>query len=237
MFCPNCGNKNSETAMFCTNCGSPLKKPQSAESSQEASAPSKKKRLNPLFIILPIVIAFFVLILVIAAVVIGFVLSSDNSASDGPAEIATELSTVAMPKYIEVSTYEVIKSDNTWSGADRSAAFYGGSLVSINDEEEFKKVCALADDAGIKVFWVGATRSYNDSWEDTLWLDGSEMNYANWLRGEPTYVSEYDEDEYYLMVFKVGSDWYFNDAVHDVSSYYTGKMGYIIEYTEYIEVE
>ena len=59
------------------------------------------------------------------------------------------------------------------------------------------------------------------------------MNYTNWYSGEPTYQSEEGNQENYLMVFKVKDKWYFNDAENDVSQYYKGKMGYIVEYVNY----
>lgn len=132
----------------------------------------------------------------------------------------------------KVSSYAAYTSDATWIEANQYAYNHGGYLVCINDEEEFYKVCQKADEENIKVFWVGAKRNSYDDWEDTKWLDGEEITYTNWLSGEPTYYDEEGNDEVYLMVFKVKGVWYFNDATNDVSQYYRGKMGYIVEIEE-----
>ena len=125
--------------------------------------------------------------------------------------------------------YTVYKTNITWNEANQYALRQGGYLVCINSAQEFNKVCALADAKGIKVFWAGAKRGLYDDWFDTYWHDGEQMYFTNWLSGEPTYYSEDGEEERYLMIFKVGNDWYYNDAINDVSQYYSGKMGYIVE--------
>ena len=130
------------------------------------------------------------------------------------------------------SSYTAYKSDATWTEAGQYAQNQGGYLVCINDREEFDKVCQIADEEKINVFWVGAKRYSYDSWEETKWLDGEEITYTNWLSGEPTYCDEEGNDENYLMVFKVNGVWYFNDATNDVSMHYSGKMGYIVEVEE-----
>ncbi len=138
---------------------------------------------------------------------------------------------------VAVSSYEAVKSDVTWSIASRQAESFGGKLISINSASEFAQACALAEEAGIKVFWAGAQRSSNCDWEETTWLDSTPITYTKWLPGEPTYISEEGELEDCLLVFKVKDNWYFNDAPNDVSSYYANKIGYIIEYTEYVPAE
>lgn len=132
----------------------------------------------------------------------------------------------------KVSSYIAYKSDATWSEANQNAEQMGGYLVCINNSEEFERVCKKADEQNIKVFWVGAYRNSYDDWEDTQWCDGEDITFTRWLQGEPTYYSEDGEDENYLMVFKVNGTWYFNDAINDVSEYYSGKMGYIVETEE-----
>lgn len=132
----------------------------------------------------------------------------------------------------KASSYVVYKSDATWTEASQNAEQIGGHLVCINDREEFEKVCKKADEQNIKVFWVGAYRRSYDNWEDSKWDDGEDITFTKWLQGEPTYYSEDGDEENYLMVFKVNGTWYFNDAINDVSEYYSGKMGYIVETEE-----
>ena len=127
------------------------------------------------------------------------------------------------------STYMAYKSDAGWEAANSNAYYSGGHLVYINSADEFKKVCNLAYNNGIKGFWVGAKRGYSQTWNDTRWNDGSYMNFVKWYYTEPSYRSEGIE-ECYLMVFYVDGVWYFNDAPESVSQYYAGRMGYIVEY-------
>lgn len=289
MFCPNCGNKTSDNAVFCGRCGFDLRTPDFSAAGQQPEPqpepqptpqptpqpipqptpqqtpqpmpqqvyvqpmpqfappmpqPQKKKGSMGIVIIL-------VALAVIVGVGIGFAVSYMNNNKQeavSPVERATEPSLSALDKSepnAEVSTdmieivhtsYKAVKSDDKWTDANSQAIKSGGELVSINSEEEFEEVCKLAEEEGIKVFWASAKRYSSDLWEDTLWSDGSDITFTHWLAGEPSYTSEEGEDEKYLMVFKVGDKWYFNDAQNDVSSYYSGKMGYIIEYTEYEQV-
>lgn len=132
------------------------------------------------------------------------------------------------------SFYWAYVSDATWYEANQLALEKGGHLVYINDQEEFELVCQFADENNISVFWVGAKRNPSDSWSNTAWGDGEEITYINWFSGEPTYYAEDGESEDYLMVFKVSGVWYFNDSINDVAQYYTGKMGYIVEWEEFL---
>ncbi len=136
-------------------------------------------------------------------------------------------------RYLEThkkeSTYVFTKSDADWFDAKTAARAEGGYLVSINDAEEFRKVCEIADSQGVSVFWVGASRTPGRSWDYATWEDGSDLDYTEWFPGEPSEISEEGEEELYLMIFKVDGKWYFNDAESDVSQYYAGKMGYMTE--------
>lgn len=275
MFCPNCGNKTSDNAVFCGRCGFDLRTPDFPAAGHQSEPkpepqpipqPTPQPEPQPVYIqqtpqyappmpqpqkkkgSMGIVIVFVVLAVIVGAG-IGFAMSymkSNKQEAASPVESATEpyfdsALDEAAPK-AEVSTdlieivhtsYKAVKSDDKWTDANLQALKSGGKLVSINSPEEFDNVCSLAEEEDIKVFWVGAKRDSSDLWEDALWSDGSGFTFTRWFKGEPTYTSEDGEDEKYLMVFKVGDKWYFNDAQNDVSHYYSGKMGYIIEYTEY----
>lgn len=134
------------------------------------------------------------------------------------------------------SVYEItVLKDNdkavSWSTAYRNANDSGGRLLCINSKEEFEKIVSMLDSYNdeIKVIWVGAKRTPGKNWENVKWLDGSNLTFTRWLDGEPTYYSD-GEEELYLMIFKVGDEWYFNDAANDVSEFYPSKsVGYIIE--------
>ena len=87
----------------------------------------------------------------------------------------------------------------------------------------------MAQSKGIKVFWVGAKRAAGAAWEKTKWQDNTYINYTKWYPGEPSYIGEDGTEESFLMVFCVDGTWYYNDAQNDVTAYYKGKIGYIVE--------
>ncbi len=128
------------------------------------------------------------------------------------------------------STYQVVISDATWENANEKAGSAGGHLVYVNNAEEFTKVCNMAYNAGLRVFWLGAKRYDNQSWSEVSWRNGKSMNFTKWFSNEPSYVSEEGYSENYLMCFYVDGQWYYNDAFNDVQQYYSKKMGYIIEF-------
>lgn len=130
------------------------------------------------------------------------------------------------------SYYDIVKKDITWEEAYEEASSYGGELASIHSYDEFEEICNLADQYDLKVVWVGAYREDYENWEDVYWIDGTEMSFTQWYDGEPSYNYEGIEEQY-LMIFKVGDTWYFNDSENDISNpeyYYLGKMGYAIFY-------
>ena len=134
-------------------------------------------------------------------------------------------------KYEPPMTHEVYKEDVSWATAKQRAESKGGKLACINSEAEFKSVCQLADQQGVKYFWVGMKRSSGSYWEESKWLDGSSLGYTKWYPGEPSYYDE-SYEELYLLIWKINDQWYFNDAsdrVLSISSY-QGKIGYAVEY-------
>ncbi len=132
----------------------------------------------------------------------------------------------------EESVYVIRRADVTWEQAEELADDYSNwsYLASINSIEEFEKVTQLAYDEGIRALWLGAERDYDEYWESAEWEDDTRFNGLGlWFDGEPSYTDEYEANECYLMAFYVNGQWYLNDAVNDVSGFYAGKIGYIIE--------
>ena len=213
--CKFCGNKLEKNAKFCTECGRMVEKS------------------------IPIYIIIIIIAVIAAAVTAAFIIIHhftgdddnlvDQDSSRAITEMEKESSTVEV-----ISSYTVYKDDITWYDADSAARSMGGTLVCINDAEEFYKVCSLADKKNLKVCWVGASRSYDQLWEDVYWNDGTPITFKKWYDSDPSYY--YDgQDELYLMIFKVGDSWYFNDAANDISDpeyKYLGKIGYIVETIE-----
>ena len=127
-------------------------------------------------------------------------------------------------------SYTLVVSDVTWAQAFNDAGVVSETsyLATVNSVEEFETLTAMADAANLKMIWVGAKREINGLWDDTKWITGESLAYTKWYTGEPSY-KDGEIDEYYLMLFCVSDIWYFNDAPNDVTQYYPGKIGYIIE--------
>lgn len=128
--------------------------------------------------------------------------------------------------------YRVVKSDVTWYGANTQAREAGGHLICINSYSELMKATELAQSAGMRIFWAGAHREVNQSWDGVYWQDGTPLSMSlYWIGIEPTYTdTSTGRTEDCLVVHKVGNDWGLNDTSSYISDYHGGKMGYIIEF-------
>ena len=127
--------------------------------------------------------------------------------------------------------YTTYLSDVTWEEANLYAKNQGGYLACINSEDEFEKICKMADAAGIRVLWIGAKKT-GSSWYNTKWIDGTKMTYTKWLVNEPSNYDEYNNPENYLVILKRDGEWYFNDEINEIDeySYISGSLGYVIEF-------
>ena len=146
------------------------------------------------------------------------------------------------------SRYEIIKSDATWEEANRLCIEKGGHLATITDAAEQQTIINLAEarlgDDFIGKLWIGGYTT-NDENNQGMghWVTGEPFSYENWFvnsegKREPSRFDGNDqESEFYLMLWKIGNNWSWNDQRNDLanspfSKDYKGKMGYIIEYEE-----
>ncbi len=140
----------------------------------------------------------------------------------------------------KTSTYEYVVKDVSWQQAEIEAEEAGGHLAIITDEEEYYKVCEVADESGLTYIWLGARiDSTSDDWNE--WIDGEEWTYDNWYPDEPSKVDANDNvDELYLCMWNAkynGNEigWTFNDQRNDMVADFSsvsGRIGYIIEFEE-----
>ena len=136
-----------------------------------------------------------------------------------------------------IHSYKVKKGDVTWKEAKSAADGKHSHLATANSEKEWKAILKVAKKAqktkGINVFWIGAKRNqYEDTyyWQDSTGSDLS--NNPHWMDSEPSYYdSSVDKDEYYveLMYIKSSDSWVLNDAPNNITAWYSGKIGYIVE--------
>ena len=135
------------------------------------------------------------------------------------------------------SRYEVIKADVTWEEANRACISKGGHLATITSPEEEAEIIAVAESSLIERLWMGGYTT-NDINGNAVghWVTGEQFGYQNWYSdSEPSRFDSDNAAEFYLMFWKIGDVWSWNDQRNDLvnskySKTYKGKMGYIIEY-------
>ena len=127
--------------------------------------------------------------------------------------------------------YELVVADVSWTEAAQRCQEMGGRLVTINDEEEFNTIIALAEEQGVPRLWIGCHRVNGQ----LVWEDGS-TGYERWAKGEPTYVDINDQvAEDYVMLWD-NNGWGYNDnrndPIADYPQWYSGTVGFVCEYGE-----
>ncbi len=127
---------------------------------------------------------------------------------------------------IDTSKYSVVKADVSWNTAANNCIANSGTLVTINNKDEFAGLCALADKHNLEAVWVGGFRKSGN----IVWLSGETSDYIPWGAGQPSYRDAYGNSENFLLLVKNANGiWEYCDAVDDVTGLYSGRMGYIME--------
>ena len=140
--------------------------------------------------------------------------------------VSTPAPTIEPIVTIDTSRYNVVKADASWNTAANNCIANGGNLVTINNKDEFAGLCALADKHKLEAVWVGGFRKSGN----IVWLNGETSDYIPWGAGEPSYRDAYGNSENFLLLVKNANGiWEYCDAVDDITSLYSGRMGYIME--------
>ena len=155
--------------------------------------------------------------------------SADPAVTDNPLLVTTPTPSPEPIVTIDTSRYTVMKMNVSWSMAAEACMNSGGTLVTINDQNEFTGICALADKYGLEMVWVGGFRKSGD----IVWLSGQTSEYMPWANSEPSYRDTNGAQENFLLLVKTNGVWAYNDVIDDPSSaypdVYAGKIGYIME--------
>ena len=152
--------------------------------------------------------------------------AEEAEATDAPAEESeTPIVVPVQPRYT------VTVSDVSWTAARDACLAQGGHLAVISTREEFEEIKALAEEKGLTRLWIGCHRA-NDQ---LVWETDDAVNFSNWAEGEPSYWDDYDDiAEDYVMIYRDGDEWYYNDNRNDPAAdypqYYSGTMGYVCEF-------
>ena len=135
------------------------------------------------------------------------------------------------------SRYEIFPADLSWTEANNEALARGGHLVTITSQEEMDLMVEMAEKAGLKYIWIGGYTSVRGSDVFGHWITGEPFEYTAWYPGEPSRNDLDGTPEFYLMLWKVGEEWSWNDQREDVVNdpalpYFKGNIGYICEYED-----
>lgn len=131
---------------------------------------------------------------------------------------------------VRESMYQAFREDLSWTEAQEECRRMGGHLVVISNEEEFNKVVQMAEEMQLNVVWIGCHRE-NDQ---LIWEVDDPIEFAPWGYGEPSgYDSGDGAPEDYVMLWNLNGVWQYNDSRNDpideFPSFYSGKMGYVLE--------
>ena len=135
---------------------------------------------------------------------------------------------------VQKASYTVHKGDVTWTEANAACMQDGAHLATIPTKDEEDKLIQLAEENDIKYVWIGGYTSERPNGDVFAhWITGEKTTYTNWMQGEPSRNDRDGSPEFYLMLWKVGDQWSWNDERDNLynSSYlhdtFSGKTGYI----------
>ncbi|MBR2187905.1 MAG: VWA domain-containing protein [Eubacterium sp.] len=144
--------------------------------------------------------------------------------------------TEALSQVTHASRYEIIQGDLSWTEANDICISKGGHLATITSQSEMDQLVSMAEKSGLKYLWIGGYTSVRNNSTFGHWITGEDFNYTAWYPGEPSRNDLDGTPEFYLMMWKVGDAWSWNDQRNDVANsefeYFKGNVGYICEYEQ-----
>uniref|UniRef100_A0A8C6XJI2 C-type lectin domain-containing protein n=1 Tax=Naja naja TaxID=35670 RepID=A0A8C6XJI2_NAJNA len=88
--------------------------------------------------------------------------------------------------------YHLNRDGKTWKDASVSCQKDGGHLLSIHDIEEYSFVFSQLGYKPTDNLWIGLNDQKTFSYFE--WSDGSTVRFIRWQKGEPTLISNVQED-------------------------------------------
>ena len=145
------------------------------------------------------------------------------------------------PEPVKLHRYAIERADLSWTAAQDLCLSSGGYLAVINNQDEFNRITALADEQGVERLWIGCHRAVGEYvWENAekvdRAVDPSSTGMALWDEGEPSFIDTGDgTEENYIMLWKVNGRWCYNDSRNDPAGEFwgwRGTIGYVCEFEE-----
>jgi len=120
--------------------------------------------------------------------------------------------------------YTVVAQMKTWDEAKSWCESQGGYLATVTSQSEYDTILQKANESGLKVLWLGASRNAAGNF---AWVNGEAFSFSAWAQGEP---NNDGGSENYLGMMLSNDSWAMYDLPDDVSSYYKPDIaGFVIE--------
>ncbi|XP_034257828.1 macrophage mannose receptor 1-like isoform X2 [Pantherophis guttatus] len=125
----------------------------------------------------------------------GYICKRMNSSKQASAPSSDDLKPIKCPDgwvgYAK-HCYRLNRDRKTWKGASVSCQKDGGHLLSIHDIEEYSFVFSQLGYESTDNLWIGLNDQKVSSYFE--WSDGTTVSFIKWQKGEPTLISNVEED-------------------------------------------
>ncbi|KAL7976611.1 hypothetical protein Chor_008560 [Crotalus horridus] len=125
----------------------------------------------------------------------GYICKRMNSSKQASASSSDDLKPVKCPDgwvgYAK-HCYHLNRDRKTWKDASVSCQKDGGHLLSIHDIEEYSFVFSQLGYKPTDNLWIGLNDQKTTSYFE--WSDGTTVRFIKWQKGEPTLISNVQED-------------------------------------------
>ncbi|ETE61035.1 Macrophage mannose receptor 1, partial [Ophiophagus hannah] len=125
----------------------------------------------------------------------GYICKRMNSSIQAPGPSSDDLKPIKCPGdwagYAK-HCYRLNRDRKTWKDASVSCQKDGGHLLSIHDIEEYSFVFSQLGYKSTDNLWIGLNDQKTSSYFE--WSDGTRVRFIRWQKGEPTLISNVQED-------------------------------------------
>nr|XP_060638336.1 macrophage mannose receptor 1-like [Anolis sagrei ordinatus] len=148
----------------------------------------------------------------------GYICKKDNSSLDVPVMPADDLKPIkCLDGWVAYAghCYHLNRNLKTWKNALLYCRKAGGDLISMHNVEEYSFAISQLGYNPTDLLWIGLNDQKTEMYFE--WSDGTPVRFTKWQRGEPTHVTNVQED----CVIMSGENGYWKDNFCDE------ELGYI----------